>query len=427
MGRPSTPAADSGRGWNISSLGRRRRSGFHLPGFPASDIANIMPDFRKTILIVAGEASADRYGARLVERLRSLYGPGSLEFFGTGGDAMAGAGVRLLGHIRDLAHIGVREALTGMHVYHRVFRSLVRASVETPPALAILLDFPDFNLRVAKKLKRLGIRVVYYISPQIWAWRSGRIRAIRRYVDTMLVILPFEEEYYTNRGVAAEFVGHPLLEDFSPDFNRESFLKGLGLDPERKTVAILPGSRRKEVDHILPTLLEAAARIRACIPAQFLISAAPSVGLEYVRNVVRRTPGAALDEAACRILTGDSRNILANADFAFVKSGTSSLEAALVGTPFVITYKISPLSWFVGKLLIRSPMLGLVNLIAREEIVPEFYQDRATPEALARVAIDYIENPAQGEAMRVRLSGIRDRLSVRCASETVAAIVSRYL
>lgn len=387
----------------------------------------IMASKQKKILIVAGEASADRYGAGLVARLRSMHGRDTLDFYGTGGDVMAKSGVRLLGHIRDLAHIGVREALSGLGTYYGIYRRLVKESATNLPALAVLLDFPEFNLKVAKKMKRLGVPVVYYISPQIWAWRSGRIRAIRKDVDRMLVILPFEEKYYQDRGVAAEFVGHPLLEDFNPDFNRVAFLGRMSLSQKRKTIAVLAGSRLKEIDYILPTMLEAAKLIQRKIHAQFLISAAPSVGPEPVRNITRRILGEREDEGHYRILTEDSRDILASADFAFVKSGTSSLEAALVGTPFLVTYKISPLSWFIGTLLIRSPMLGLVNLIAGEKIVPELYQKRATPEALAGLALEFLGESEKGNAMRARLAMIREQLSARCASETVAAAVSSFL
>ena len=378
-------------------------------------------------MIVAGEASADRYGARLVDRLCSMHGPEAFDFFGTGGDAMANAGVHLLGHIRDLAHIGVHEALSSMHTYYKLYRRLINESSKQPPALAILLDFPEFNLRLAKKMRRLGIKVVYYISPQIWAWRRGRVRKIRKDVDKMLVILPFEEEFYRTYGIEVEYVGHPLLEDFNPNYDRESFLRKLDLDPGRKTVAILPGSRRSEIDHILPTLLQSAQRIHARIPAQFLISVAPSVGPDPVMNVARRVLGKSADAGNYHFLTEDSRDILANADFAFVKSGTSSLEAALVGTPFLVTYKVSPLSWFIGTLLIRSPMMGLVNLIAGEKIVPELFQSRATPEALARLAIEFLEEPEKGDAMRLRLTEIRNQLSIRCASESAAAAVNSFL
>ncbi len=376
---------------------------------------------------MAGEASADRYGARLVSSLQALPSGDSLEFYGTGGDAMAGSGVRLSGHVRDLAHIGVREAFSGLRTYHRIYRQLLNASDDHPPSVAVLLDFPEFNLRLAKKLKRRGIPVIYYISPQIWAWRSGRIRNIKKYVDKMLVILPFEEEYYNKRGVSAEFVGHPLLEDFHPVFDRNSFLKDLGLDPQRKTIAILAGSRIKEVEYILPTLLQAAGQILKRIPAQFVISAAPSVGMETVRDVVKKNLSAHMKESDFRILTKDARDILANTDFAFVKSGTSSLEAALVGTPFLITYKISRLSWYIGALLIRTPVLGLVNLIAQESIVPEFYQNRANPEALAQAAVEFIQNPQKCETMRRQLAEIRERLSIRSASDTAAAAVNGYL
>jgi lipid-A-disaccharide synthase len=220
-------------------------------------------------------------------------------------------------------------------------------------------------------MKRRGVRVVYYISPQIWAWRSGRIRTIREYVDKMLVILPFEEEYYRKRGVDVEFVGHPLLEDFNPTRDRQSFLGSLDLNPSGKTVAILAGSRHKEVDYILPTLLRASLHLLHFMPVQFVISAAPTVGLSFVEEIAARIIPEDLRKRSFRISTRDSRDILANSDFAFIKSGTSSLEAALAGVPFLITYKISPVSWFIGSMLIKSSMKGLVNLMANEKIVPE--------------------------------------------------------
>ncbi len=382
----------------------------------------------KRILIVAGEVSADRYGARLVQKLHSLHGSNAIGFYGTGGDEMQNAGVRLLCHVRDLAHIGAREALSSLRTYYGAYRRLVNDSIAQPPDLAILLDFPEFNLRLAKKMKRLGVRVIYYIGPQIWAWRSGRIRTIRKYVDKMLVILPFEEEYYRRWGVEVEFVGHPLLEGFKPNYNRELFLRGLNLDPARKTIAILAGSRRKEIDYILPTALRAAQCLLNETPVQFLISAAPTIELDHIRGIMQNTLQENPDSSCFfRITTQNSRDILANSDFAFVKSGTSSLEAALIGIPFLITYKISPLSWCVGSILIHSSMKGLVNLIAQEKIVPELFQKEAKPRELARLALEYLENPEKSAAMRAQLARIREQLSVRCASETVAATVSSYL
>jgi lipid-A-disaccharide synthase len=381
----------------------------------------------KRILIVAGEASADRYGARLIEKLHSIHGRDSIEFYGTGGDEMKKAGVHLLSHIRELAHIGVREALSSLHTYYRAYRLLLRDSAERPPNLAILLDFPDFNLRLAKKMKRQGVPVIYYISPQVWAWRSGRVRTIREYVDKMLVILPFEEEYYRRLGVKVEFVGHPLLEDFRPNCNRESFLSGINLDPARPTVAMLPGSRRKEIDYILPVLLEAGRCLLRESNAQFVISVAPTVEPDHIRRVMQAVLRGDPHESFFRLSMQDSRDILANSDFAFVKSGTSSLEAALVGVPFLITYKISPLSWWIGSILIRSSMKGLVNLIAQDTIAPELFQSEAKPKELARLARIYLEEPGKSAAMRSQLARIREQLSARCASETVAAAVSSYL
>jgi lipid-A-disaccharide synthase len=389
--------------------------------------SNQMQGYQKRILIVAGEASADRYGARLVERLIALHGAEALSFYGTGGDEMQKAGVHLLHHVRELAHIGVREALSSLRTYYKTYQDLLRDSMAQPPALAILIDFPEFNLRLAKRLKPMGIRTIYYIGPQLWAWRSGRVRIIREYVDKMMVILPFEEEYYLRRGVDAEFVGHPLIEGFSPNYDRKLFMSGLNLDPARKTVAILAGSRRKEIDYILPTLLQAAQYMLREIPAQFLISVAPTVEREHVQRIMQNTLNGDPNKNCFRIADQASRDVLANSDFAFVKSGTSSLEAALVGVPFLITYKISPLSWCIGSILIRSSMKGLVNLIAQEKIVPELFQSEAEPERLAQVALEFIRDPEKSASMRSQLAGIRERLSARCASEAVAAAVSSYL
>ncbi len=335
-------------------------------------------------------------------------------------------GVRLLCHARDLANIGPREAMAYLGRYLRAYRDILRECRRRPPDVAILLDFPDFNLRLAKKLKREGIKVIYYISPQLWAWRRGRIKAIRKFVDKMLVILPFEEAFYQTHGVDVEFVGHPLLEDFRPPQDRPAFEARLGLDPARPTVALLPGSRRKEVDYILPTLLQSARRILSRTPAQFLVSVAPTLDrrqLERIMSAVLGTDG----WPDFRLVCEDARDLLANSDFALVKSGTSTLEAALVGTPFLILYKLSLVSWCAGKLLVRTRFKGLVNLIAQEAVVPEFLQRDATPETLSRTALEYLGNPVKSAAMRSRLGAIRAMLSARCASEMAAAAVSSYL
>jgi lipid-A-disaccharide synthase len=379
------------------------------------------------ILIVAGEASADRYGARLVEALRARLPEADLEFFGTGGDAMQRAGVELVCHIRRLATIGPREALDHFRVYYETFSKLVENAKARPPELAILIDFAEFNLRLAKKMRRAGTKVVYYISPQVWAWRSGRVRTIRRYVDQMLVILPFEEDYYRRRGVNARFVGHPLLDDFAPDRDREGFMRRFTLDPYRKTVALLPGSRTSEVRYILPTLVEAALRILDRVPAQFLISTAETVESGLVQRIATSILRGDARSAYFRMLTTPSRDLLANSDFALVKSGTSTLEAALVGTPFAIVYKISPVSWRLGNILIRTPFKGLVNLIAGEQIVPEFMQSDATPEALARVSIEHLEDPARCRAVTERLGRVRARLTAHRATETAASAIASHL
>ena len=376
--------------------------------------------------MVAGEASADRYGASLVRQLRLQHPADTLEVFGAGGDGMAGEGVKLLCHVRELASIGPREAVSHLSRYFKVYRGILDECRRKPPHVAILLDFPDFNLRLAKKLKRTGIRVIYYISPQLWAWRRGRVRVVRDFVDKMLVILPFEEDFYRKYGVEVEFVGHPLLENFGPVRDRSGFLKRWGLDPLTRTVALLPGSRRKEVDHILPTLLESARLIMNRTAAQFLVSVAPTLEREQIEGITADVLTAEeMDHV--RLVTDDARDVLANADFALVKSGTSTLEAALVGTPFLIVYKLSQASWYAGRLLVRTRFKGLVNLIAQDAVVPEFLQGEAAPGTLARVALEYLEDPAKSAAMRSRLAAVRNMLSTRRASEMAAAAVSCYL
>jgi len=377
---------------------------------------------QKEVLIVAGESSADRYGAALVERLKSMRGGENIRFTGTGGDAMRAAGVELLAHVRDLGHIGPREAFSGLRAYFRIFRRLTGYATARRPDVAVLLDFPDFNLRLAKKLNRRKVKTIYYIGPQLWAWRGGRVRIIKKYVDKMLVILPFEENYYRERGVAAEFVGHPLLEGFHKPENRTELLASEGLNPEAETLAILPGSRSKEIAYILPVMLRAAILLGE--NRQFLISAAPTVDRKIVEAITRIELASFPDKERFRISARSAREILAASDFAFVKSGTSSLEAALIGVPFLVAYKISALSWLIGSLLIRTPSKSLPNLLAGKRIVPELFQNDATPVALADAAREYLENPEKYAAMREELGKIRGRLGERRASNAVASVVS---
>jgi len=381
--------------------------------------------FPKEILIVAGESSADRYGAALVERLKTMHGRENIRFTGTGGDSMQAAGVELMAHVRDLGRIGPRDAISGLRAYYRVFRRLTDYAASRQPDVAVLLDLPDFNLRLVKKLNRLKVKTVYYISPHLWAWRSGRVRIVQKYVDKMLVIHPFEENYYRDRGVAAEFVGHPLLEDFQMPENRAELLASEGFNLGTETLAILPGSRNKEVAYILPVMLQAAKLLGG--NRQFLISAAPTVDRKLIEAVMQTELASSPYKEGFRIPECNAREILAASDFAFVKSGTSSLEAALIGVPFLVAYKISALSWFIGSLLIRTPSKCLPNLLAGKRIVPELFQSEATPEALAGAAREYLENPKKNAAMREELGKIRGRLGERCASETVATVVSKYL
>jgi lipid-A-disaccharide synthase len=381
----------------------------------------------RSILLVAGETSADRYGAALVRKLRALNSGRALSFFGTGGDEMERAGVELLCHIRELAGIGIRDALRNMHTYLRVFKQLQQLCRERRPAVAVLLDFPDFNLRLAKRLKRLGIKVIYYISPQLWAWRGGRIKTVRRYVDRMLVILPFEEEFYRVRGVNVDFVGHPILEDFSVSCDRTKFLEDLGFDPQIPTIAVLPGSRRGEVEYMLPLFLATARLILRRRPAQFVVSVAPAISPHQVSAIFAKAFNGSGERECFRVVAAPARTILANADFGLIKCGTSTLEAALVGIPFLISYRVAGVNWLINNIMIRSRFKGLVNLIAGEGIVPEYLQRKATPEALSCAALEFLEKPEKVAAMKAGLATVRKKLGSRCASECAASLLGGYL
>jgi lipid-A-disaccharide synthase len=380
-----------------------------------------------SILLVVGETSSDRYGAALVRKLRAMSLGRPLTFFGTGGDEMKNAGVELFCHIRDLAGIGVRDAFRNLKTYLRVFEQLQQECRIRRPDVAVLLDFPEFNLRLAKRLKRLGIKVIYYISPQLWAWRGGRIKLVRKYVDFMMVILPFEEDFYRRRGVNAKFVGHPLLEDFSVACDRSGFLRSLGFNPEMPAVGILPGSRRGEVEYILPLFLETARLMLRHRPVQFAISVAPAIDSSQVSAIFNRIIAEGAERERFRMVSTAARTILANMDFSLVKCGTSTLEAALVGTPFLISYRVAAVNWMINKVMIRSRFKGLVNLIAEEEIVPEYLQGDATPERLSCIALDYLEKPEKAAAMKKRLATVREKLGSLCASDCTAALVAGCL
>jgi lipid-A-disaccharide synthase len=375
-----------------------------------------------SFLLVAGEASGDMYGADVALALKSRF-PGC-RLSGLGGERMQQAGVHLEGDIRHTAAMGPLAALAQLGSLFKVFRRLVDRVETSPPDAAILIDFPDFNLRLAKRIKAIGaakIPVIYYISPQVWAWRGGRVKQIRELVTKMLVIFPFEEEIYKNAGVDVEFVGHPLIETVRATKSKEAFCFAHALDPKRPLVAILPGSRRKEVRHILPTLCQAVERIRAYKPdTQFVLPAAPNLEPRLIEGIVGSLP--------IKIVNNDTYNALRYARAAIVASGTATLETALLGTPEVIVYRLSSLeAWFLGKFFLKVRLFGIVNIILGEEVVPELFQDRFTPELVSQATIKLMDDVWLQSKIRNKYETLRRQLGGGKVADRVANAVALSL
>jgi lipid-A-disaccharide synthase len=314
--------------------------------------------------------------------------------------------------------VGLLEVLTHLRRIRGVFRELLAEVDRERPHLAILIDYPDFNLRLARQLRRRGVPVIYYVSPQLWAWRAGRMRSIRDAVSRMVVIFPFEEGLYREAGVPVSFVGHPLVDLVHPAPDRAAFLGGLGLDPARPVVAVLPGSRRQEVAHNLPPLRGAVARLAGARPdLQFLLAVAPS--LDPARLEVEDLP--------LHLVLGQTHAVLGAASLAIVASGTATVEAALLGTPMIVVYRLSPLTYALGRPLVRVPHFAMANLIAGKRLVPELIQREFTPERVAELALAFLGDPARLAALREGLGEVRQRLGPPGASARAAEVVASTL
>ena len=364
-------------------------------------------------MIIAGEASGDLHGAHLVKAMRAT-NP-DLVFFGIGGDHLRQSGVEIRVDNADIAVVGGSEVFSKLKILWSALRTAKLDLKERRPDLLIVIDFPDFNLLVATRAKKLGIPVLYYISPQIWAWRTKRVKKIKRLVNHMMVIFPFETDFYERWGVPVSFVGHPLL-DNRPYHNEEK--KAIRHDSESLVVGLLPGSRNDEITRLLPSMLKAAENLSEKFPnIVFWIPVAPTVNRDFVETAVHGCG------ATCRILVENAiTEVLEYADMVITASGTVTLETALAGTPMIIVYKVSKLSYWLGKRLIRVKYIGWPNLIAGKEIVPELIQDAATPERMTAVAASMLQNKSALAQMRNELGIVARSLGAPGASQRAAKI-----
>jgi lipid-A-disaccharide synthase len=378
------------------------------------------PDLSEEILIVAGEASADLHAARVLEELTRLRP--EVRAFGVGGPRLRAAGLEALAAAEEISVMGLAEVLASIPRILGILRGLARAAAARRPRAALLVDLPDFNLRLAARLKKLGIPVVYYVSPAIWAWRPGRAKKIAKVVDRMLCILPFEERFYEGTGVAARFVGHPLAERPAPG-PPERYRGELGLGASRTTVALLPGSRPGEIRRIFPAMLAAAERIRAVRPdVQFVVPVAPTLRRDQLDPYL-----AGHRTIEVKLVDGRTEEVVGASDAALVKSGTSTLEAALMLRPMVVVYRLSWLSYLVGRLLVRIAHFALVNILAGRGIVPELLQRQASPERMASEIERLLGDRAARDAQLQGLREVRASLGEPGAARRVAEEVSRAM
>jgi lipid-A-disaccharide synthase len=370
------------------------------------------------VLLSAGEASGDMYAARLATALQQRL---KVKIFGLGGDQMRAAGVDIIADYHEVSVVGITEILSHLPSLIRAMRKLVAAARQRGPALAILTDFPGFHLRLARKLLPLGIRNVYYICPQFWAWRPWRANLVRRRFVQALCIFPFEEDFFRERGVNAKFIGHPLVGTVQPTLSREQFAANHNLDPRHPIITLLPGSRWGEISRHLPTMLEACRELERLAPAayNFVLAVAPGIDLARLRTLIP------LDRHPV-IVQNETYNALASADAALVCSGTATVEAALLGTPMAVVYRVTPLTALLAKPLVRTKFFSMVNLIAAREVVLELIQDDFTaPRAAGELR--RLLDPIVSAELRRGLAEVRLRLgppgAIDRAADAIAALL----
>lgn len=364
------------------------------------------------ILISAGEASGEMYGAQLIDALRRAAEERTAElrpagqpgaavptFFGVGGERMRAAGCDTVVDAKDLSVVGITEILSHLPKIYSLFHKLIAEADRRKPDLAIVIDSPAFNWRVAREMKKRGVPVVYYVAPQFWAWRQGRVRLLREYVDKALVIFPFEEKFYRDRGVDATFVGHPLADLSQPVISRENYAAQFGLDSFKFWITLMPGSRMKEVRMNLPAILEAADLLGKDFA--YLLPVAPTLDSEFLQEFIG---------ARSVTLVPESLPALHHSRAGIIASGTATVEAAMMRTPFVMVYRVSPLTYFLGKPRIKVPRFAMVNLIAEEEVVPELVQGNFTAANVAGRLREILPDGPPRERMLAGLDGVRERL-----------------
>ena len=369
----------------------------------------------KTVMIIAGEASGDMHGAHLVREM--LKCNSALKFYGIGGNKLRREGVELLADAADMAVVGLTEVISKLGSILKIMALMKKSMDERRPDLVILIDYPDFNLPLAKAAHKRGIKVFYYISPQVWAWRKGRIKQIKKTVNKMAVILPFEVETYRAKGFEANYVGHPLLDMVKTNYSKQESRKKFDLAEDKITIGILPGSRMSEIKKLMSELVRAAQILKREIPdAQFVLPLADTLDETIITEYIS---GA---DVQIKVISGHTYDVITCSDLALVASGTATLETALLSVPMIVVYKISALSYFIGKLIIDVKNISLVNIIAGKTIVPELIQSDASGAQIAAEALSILKNQDKRQEMINELQSIHSRLGEPGAARRTAQI-----
>lgn len=378
----------------------------------------------KKIFIVTGEHSGDMHASFIVRELRKLNPDIKIEAIG--GKSLENEGVKLFSDHSKMAVVGL-DAIFGIFSHIKLGQNLVNyLTLEYQPDLVLLIDYGGFNLRLAKELKKRGIEVFYYISPQVWASRKGRINKVRKYVSKMMTIFPFEEKLYKDKGVNAEYVGHPLISQLPKDFDREDFVRQNNLNPENKIVGIFPGSRKMEINYLMPVFLEAVRLMQEkSANIQFCIGQAPNISDNLINKYLDEFKNK--NNIEIKVLKNQNHALLANSDAVILASGTITLEAAMYGTPMVISYKAPAIAYYIYLFLRYIKFISLPNIIADRQIVEEFLQNKAKPELISQEILDLLYNNEKREKMVHDLAQIQDILGDKVASREVAKIINSYL
>ena len=391
------------------------------------------------VFVIAGEASGDLHGSNLIHALKSKLP--QTRFVGIGGPKMEEAGLELLFPSSDLAVVGLVEVIGHIRPILKAFGRTTAWLRKEKPDLLILIDYPEFNLQVAGRAKKLGIPIFYYISPQVWAWRQGRVKKLRRLIDRMAVILPFEEAFFRSHGMEVSFVGHPLLDVVRAEVSKTEFCREAGLNPERPIVGLVPGSRKSEISRLFPVMAEAAKRIfQGRQDVQFVIPLAPSldpgilesfncpIAISFATEPHRQLQtDKSLNHPIIRVVKGQTYDAIAASDLILAASGTVTLEAAILGTPMVVTYKLSPITYFLANRLIKVPFVSLVNLVAKRRVVTEIIQQDVTPERLSQEALSLLRDDTGRENMIKDLKEVKNALGGSGVAERAADLAMELI